>query len=64
MCHWTTERDGTILVIAAGDANHAGKDNKTAVKLLESDPPMAAEHRPGADTPGGFSANRRAFGMR
>ena len=62
LCHWTIERDGTILVIAAGYANHAGRNNRTAVNLLESDPPMAAQHRPGPDS-GTFSANRRAFGI-
>lgn len=62
LCHWTIERDGTILVIAAGYANHAGFNNRTAVNLLGSDPPMTAEHLPGADS-GTFSANRRAFGI-
>ncbi len=60
LCHWTIYRDGTIVLGAAGYANHAGINNKPAVEQVLAG--AVAEIKPGPDT-AGYSANRRMVGV-
>lgn len=60
LCHWTIYRDGTIVLGAAGYANHAGINNKPAVEQVLAG--AVAEIKPGPDT-AGYSANRRTVGV-
>ena len=62
LCHFTIYRDGTIVLGAAGYANHAGINNKAAVELLTLGLPLQMEYAPGADT-AGYSGNRRTIGV-
>lgn len=62
LCHWTIYQDGTIVLGAAGYANHAGINNKLATLAVLAGGPLDAEIHPGPDT-GGFSANRSTVGV-
>lgn len=62
LCHFTIQTDGTIMLGAAGYANHAGINNKAAVELTIAGPAPTAKIAPGADTPG-YSGNRRTVGI-
>lgn len=60
LCHFTIYRDGTVVLGAAGYANHAGINNRPAVaKILAG---AGAEIKPGPDT-AGYSANRATVGV-
>lgn len=61
LCHLSVHRDGTIAVIAAGYANHAGINNKASVERVLAGG-ATSTIIPGADT-AGYSANRRTIGI-
>lgn len=60
LCHWTIYRDGTIVLGAAGYANHAGINNKPALEQVLAG--AVGEITPGPDT-AGYSGNRRTVGV-
>ena len=63
LCHFTTYRDavGTIVLGAAGYANHAGMNDQGSVEAVMAGPSMLAQIQPGADD--SYSANRYTIGI-